>query len=420
MPERRKLRDWIEGFLRYTEGSESARLFREWTAVSVVAAALRRKCRLNWGMLTFYPNLYVVLIGPPASRKGTAMDPGLEILMEIPDIKLAAEATTREALIRALKKSNYTETDLKTGKMDFHSSLTVWSQELTVFLGYQNKQLMADLCDWYDCRTSWTYETKTQGVDNIIGVWVHMHAATTPELLRTSLPLDAIGGGLTSRTILVCEPKKGKHVGYCELTDELKALKTQLVLDLSHINQLRGIFRYTSGFFDFWMDWYPQMETYRPFKDDKFDGYFGRRAAHVLKLSIILCASRRDCCTDGQMVITADDLKRSIDLIERTEKKMPMAFSGVGRSPSADLIPRIMLELGTSKKMFLHDLMFIFHRDADDRQMETAVRTLERIGALDICTFPDGRKELTYKPGTRNILYSECGLETEDENLEGV
>ena len=137
----RRLTDWIDAYMTFTENTEPAELFRKWTAVSVICAALRRKCRLDWGSLTFYPNMYIILVGPSGSRKGTAMDPAYEIACEIADIKMAAEATTRESLIRQLKKANYTEHNLVTGKPDYHSSLTIWSQELTVFLGYHNRQL---------------------------------------------------------------------------------------------------------------------------------------------------------------------------------------------------------------------------------------------------------------------------------------
>jgi len=83
---------------------------------------------------------------------------------------MAAEATTREALIRALKEAGGTSVgDMVVGdgaisQLYLHCSLTVYSQELTVFLGYNNMQLMSDLCDWYDCRESWTYRTKNMGL----------------------------------------------------------------------------------------------------------------------------------------------------------------------------------------------------------------------------------------------------------------
>ena len=97
--------DWIEGYLKYTNNTEPPDSFREWVAVSVVASCLRRKCVLNWGSLIVYPNMYIVLVAPSGkARKGTAMRPGLKMLQE-QGIKLAAEAITREALIRELNES---------------------------------------------------------------------------------------------------------------------------------------------------------------------------------------------------------------------------------------------------------------------------------------------------------------------------
>ena len=60
----RKLNDWIDSYLEYTKNSEPPDLYKEWVAVSVVASILQRKCSLPWGDITFYPNMYIILVGP--------------------------------------------------------------------------------------------------------------------------------------------------------------------------------------------------------------------------------------------------------------------------------------------------------------------------------------------------------------------
>ena len=108
MSDERHLDDWLEGFLKFTFNSEPPRMFRLWTAISVVAACLQRKCVLHWGSLDFYPNMYVVLVAPSGkARKGTAMIPGLKLLREM-GVKLASNYVTRQALISDLKRSNET------------------------------------------------------------------------------------------------------------------------------------------------------------------------------------------------------------------------------------------------------------------------------------------------------------------------
>ncbi|MEG0454236.1 MAG: hypothetical protein RR559_02605, partial [Bacteroides sp.] len=223
-----------------------------WVAISAIAAVLQRKVWLDWGNI-FYPNMYVVLVAPPGrARKGTAIAPMLKFLTRL-SIPLAAESITREALIQAMKEAESVVT-LKNGSSLVHASLTVVSPELTVFLGYNNNTLLSDLTDWFDCRDTWQYRTKNSGTDDITGIFLNLLGATTPDLLRTTLPLDAIGGGLTSRMIFIYERDKGKVVPLPFLSADDKQLGEDLLHDLSNINTLKGSFSATPAFLSYYAD----------------------------------------------------------------------------------------------------------------------------------------------------------------------
>lgn len=370
----RELPDWITGFLQFTSNSEPAEMFRLWTAISCVAAALRRKCSLPWGSLTFYPNMYIVLVAPSGARKGTAMGPGQDMLREI-GIKMTAEATTRESLIRELSKATDSIPHPETGALELHSSLTIFSQELTVFLGYQNHQLLSDLTDWYDCRKVWTYRTKTQGTDEIQGVWVNLIGATTPSLIETSMAHEAIGGGLTSRMIFVFEHKRGKIVALPWLTPADHSLREKLVRDLERISYMSGNFVVDDTFIEIWVPWYEAQDDNPPFNDDRFSGYLERRAMHALKLSIILNASRTD-----EMLVSRQDLERAIAILESTELKMPCAFSGVGKLAYADAMNKIMTEIAVRKETSFKELLQRFYYDIDKFTLTKIIESLETMG----------------------------------------
>jgi len=381
----RHLDDWLEGYAKFTSNSEPPELFHIWTALSVLAASLQRKCSLPWGTLTFYPNLYVVLIAPSGkARKGTAMGPGMDLLEDL-GIKMAAESTTRESLIRELKNSNDTIVT-PDGKTEFHASLTIYSQELTVFLGYQNRQLMSDLTDWYDCRKRWTYRTKNMGTDDIIGIWVNLIGATTPELIQSSMALDAIGGGLTSRMVFVFEHKKRKITPVPFLSKEEVELRELLLRDLERIHMIQGKFKVTDAFLNMWIDWYTAQENNPPFDDDRFNGYFERRPTHVMKMSMILSASRSD-----ELIIEKEDLERAINILTATEVKMPYTFSGVGRSDDADVVNRIMTEIGVQKTCTFAHLMGRFYRDVDKDRLNQILQSLESMKFASI-GFKDGQQ----------------------------
>ena len=366
----RELDDWVDSFVNWTDNSESPMMYRLWTGISVVASALRRKCSLSWGSLTFYPNMYIVLVGPSGCRKGTAMGPGEKLLKWIPEVKLAATSTTRQALIRRLQKSTDTIT-LEDGKQSFHSSLTIFSEEFTVFLGYQNNELMADLCDWFDCKEHWIYETKNMGTDEIIGVWVNIIGATTPTLVRSSLPMDSIGGGLTSRMIFVCEEKKEKTVIFPNFDDNLQ---TALGQDLERISMMKGRFKVTQPFLKLWTKWYTEIShNPNPFGDPRFEGYADRRPTHVMKLALILSASRGN---NINMVVTDGDLERAIAILTRTEVKMPMVFGGVGRSELAPLMEQVIGFIRNKRELTRAELMQRFYYDADSATMQRVLDTL--------------------------------------------
>jgi hypothetical protein len=391
MQSARRLQDWLEGYLALTNNSEPPYTYRLWTGISVLAACMKRKCVLNWGDIAIYPNLYVVLVGPAGRcRKGTAMKQGLGFLRE-KGIKLAAESITREALVRELKNSGGNQVDVNAGNMIMHASLTVYSQELTVFLGYNNQALMADLVDWYDCGDNWTYRTKNSGTDEIIGVWVNLLGATTPELLQTTLPKDAIGGGLTSRIIFVYERNKGRTCPANFPTKEEIELKKLLIQELDSVCILSGEFRITDDFLDKYVTWYTQYSESQSYKDDyRFAGYYERRPTHLRKLCMILSASR-----DNSKIITAGDFDRAMEILALTERKMAYTFSGLGKSNMNEMMQRVMAYMATVKTSDFTELLQRFYQDVDKDVLEKIVESLVTMDVVRV-DYAGNKKLIVY------------------------
>jgi hypothetical protein len=376
--EGRQVDDWIDGYIRYTEGwCEAPVSYRRWTAISTVAACLQRKCYMQWEK-TQYPNMYIVLVGPSGARKGTAMIPAASMLRDI-GIPLSPEAVTREQLIRRIKKSN-SDFVSDEGKPMVQSSLTIFSEELTVFLGYNNVQLMADLCAWYDCPNPWSYETKHDVVkDNIPNVWVNMIGATTPRLLQTTLPQDTIGGGLTSRIVFVYEPRKGRTITRPFKTESDVILGEQLKRDLSQLYMLAGEFIPNESYIHKWDDWYGMQEENPPFSDPRLEAYLTRRGTHVLKLSMIMNASR----INGGMTLDGSDFDRAVGELERIEKKMPQVFLGIGSSDIAAVTANVMRTIAFKKVTTFNELLGMHMQDADYETMKkimTTVSSMEKDG----------------------------------------
>ncbi len=376
----RLLSDWLDTYMTFTNNSEPPKNYRLWIGISVIASCLRRKCVMNWGTIPFYPNMYIVLVGPSGKcRKGTAMGQGYHFLKEM-GIKMAAEATTREALIQTLRSSNDSHIEPRTGRIHLHASLTIYSQELTVFLGYNNSNLMSDLTDWYDCRESWTYRTKHQGTDEITGVYVNLIGATTPELLQTTLPRDAIGGGLTSRMIFVYETRKHKTIVAPFQTDKERILRDSLMKDLEKICMLQGEFKATDAFVERWATWYHTYDNSPPpFDDYKFSGYFERRPNHLMKLSCIMSASR-----SNSMIVDICDFERALSVLENIERNMPNTFIGVGKYVHSEILERVMALVAVKGVVPLNYVISHFRSDISKFDLEKVIETISSMGQIRI------------------------------------
>ena len=382
----RNLPDWLDAFMLLTEDSEPPVLFRKWTGIFTIASAMQRKCRVDIGIsLTFYPNFYIVLVGPSATGKGTVMKYAYDIIKQIPTIRLSAQATSLQALIRRMKETNLTDIDMETGQQYFHSSLSIFSNEFTVFLGYHNRELIAALCDWYDCHDRWIYDTIKRDKEEVIGVWVNLLAGTTPDNIQSSLPVEAIGAGLTSRIIFVYEEEKNKLVVFPTSSQREVELQQHLIHDLEQISLLSGCFKFTENASGYYSEWCHMSDVNPPFHDAKFDGYCGRRRKHLLSLAMVCSASR-----SNDLVLTEDDIKRANTLLNEVEVKMGLTFRGIGRSDISSLINSaiVFIENSVTDEIPVWQFARHFEGDIDKLMMDRVFTTLESANYIRIVRKP--------------------------------
>lgn len=380
----RKFPDFLSAYLKYSEKSEPPTSYHIWTCLSVIAAALQRKVYLKWGFKTLYPNIYIVLIGPSGCRKGTAMNIGKDLLQEINGILMASESTTREALIRDMKDSINTFTDPTDQMLKFHSSVTVFSEELSVFLGQQNIKFLADLTDWFDASDQWTYRTKGSGTDKLVGVCVNILGATAPDWLRSILPQEAFGGGFTSRVIFVVEEGKKQIVPDPRIPDAIQRMRPDLIHDLEIISSMAGEMSFMDSTMEIYTEWYRKQSLAPVIKDPHFAGYCERRAIHALKLSMVVSASR-----SSERIIRPEDFNRALALLESVEPRMPRAFMGLGRARYSEMTAQILEYVKRVKQCTQADILNKFDLDLDEYTLQLIAKTLAARKVLSISYVSD-------------------------------
>ena len=322
--------NWLMSYMKMVEETEPSKRFHLWTAITIIAAMLGRKCEIEFGPEIVHPNLYTILTGPPGSRKSVAIKYGTMILDKVmethPGVANVPDVITRQAFFQQLQGAE--TTDFLNGKPFTHSSLFVVASELvTFFQGKDIDQRLADLCALYDGKNVFEYKTKTSGQVYAIKPSVWILGATTPNWIQISMPQLAVGGGMTSRTIFVVAVKKGRHISYTKMPSFDNELKNNLIYDLTEIRKMIGEFSMEDKAKQTYDEWYEKIYPNHNITDPRLLTYVERLPSMVIKVAMVNSAAKSD-----SKVISELDLRQAIGFFDDIHRSMPLAFGGHGMS----------------------------------------------------------------------------------------
>ncbi len=313
-------------YMKYTEGQESPVRFHTWVFLVMIASVLDRQISMDRGTFTVYPNLYCILVaGTAKCHKSTAISMGMDLLREMKkdprskDIpRMFAQKITNERLLQFLGEG--AEIDEGSTHVRFKASGLIRASELSTFLGSNamHSGLLASLVDLYDCRDEWDYETKSSGKDKLNNVYINMIGASTEKWLRASLPIEAVGGGIMSRTIFVYaeEPKRLIPFPEDEIPEDFEDIKDRIINDLIHIQSLKGQFVFDDEAKEYFEEFYiknAQESMENPGQDD----FFSRWDNFVLKVAMLVSVSRKD-----ELVLTKSDLQMAQSMLQDVRDAM--------------------------------------------------------------------------------------------------
>ncbi len=327
----RILKDWIPDYLDFTAGTEAPRLMHFWAGVSCVAACLRRKVWIDMKRFKWTPSFYVIFVAPPGVvSKTTTMDMGIDLLKNVPGIKFGPDVVTWQALVTAFAGARE---EFQYGE-DFvpMSPITLASGELGNLLNPQDRDMVNLYIALWDGRSSFEKVTKGSGTDIISAPWINIIGCTTPHWIADNMPAATVGGGFTSRCVFVYadsketlialpdEHTRSDHEAYAAaLTADLEHIATNLVGPYTILEEARAWIR----------EWYAALwaPSNMQMDDKQLEGYRARKQTHMMKLALVLSASRGD-----SMEITLEDVVLANKMLEATEPNLDKVFSRIGRT----------------------------------------------------------------------------------------
>lgn len=378
----RRLDNWIEEYLKYTEHSEAPDKFHYWTAVSTLAGALRRRVWLNMGYFQWAPNFFIYFVAPPGIvNKSTTGGIGIDLLRELGYINFGPSAGTWERLIEKMTECGE-EFALPDGSYMPMTAITLVISELGTFIDPKNRTQIDVLVDLWDGKQGvWTKSTKTSGDENIVNPWVNILGFTTPSWIAENLSDYFSGGGFMSRSIFVYAEKKRKLVAYpsTHLPEDFLQRRQNLIHDLDDIASLCGEFKMTPTAYDWGEDWYERhySSKHTHISSEKFAGYLARKQTHLHKVAMVVAASR-----SSDLQITEFDMIEAEKALYKIEVDMPKVFGHMNREKDTLLAAEVLAFIRKEKELPRQALYRNFMRTVGFDTFEKILRSLQQGGLI--------------------------------------
>lgn len=368
----RKCRNWIQTLGHMTTNTESPDNYWLWSGLYTIGSALRRRVWIAYGIdELLVPNLYVILVSPPGRcRKGPPISLAKRFLKEI-GMNVSVDSASKQLIASEIAKAQSTIALPELGTQT-ESSMAIISKEFSSLLSVDPKEMINFLTDIYDYHDVWEYKVLSRDADKLYGPCVSLFAATTPTYMANNVPYETFGTGFFSRIIIGVGLSKRKREPWPGLTEEQVRLFKDLKSDLNIIKNLKGPMVVSEDARETFDAWYSGLDSmYDRIQDERFHGFIERAHIQVLKVAICLSVSR-----SNELIITQEDMEKSISIIGDIFKGLPIAFGGFGRSQLAQDLSIIMNQLSRCKRITKDQLIADHAMNLTPEEVNIIVRQL--------------------------------------------
>ncbi len=328
---------FLNDFLYYGSGHECPEPFMTWSGLSLLSAVAGRKIwTMHGDYFPVYTNLYVCMVGSPASGKSTALDQAETIFIKNFPLYLISESIqSREDILKKMTNDEclMTKTMADGTILDWRPFYCL-VDEMENFVSVGDKQgknnMVAMLVGIYSRSSFGTGFKNDKNLNQRIqNPFLSLLGCTVPEWMMSNLRMSIFTGGLGRRLIIVhCEKKKQieepkRPTGHMEcmlrMVEHLKRVE-------NHIGELKK----TPAAQKYWKEWYHDPK--RKNKEDPILIQFHENG-HIpgLKVATLLALSENP----EAKFIEDIHLQGANHLIQSLDGDIVRLTSGIGRNELA-------------------------------------------------------------------------------------
>lgn len=283
-----------------------------------MAGALERKVwmRDKNGRVT-YPNLFVLLVGPPGTGKSQAIGPAKELLYSLGrktsgDFKIMEGIATQAGLCERMMQLSSDRTGVHYSSMYY-----IGSEASDSALKNHADDFRSTACAMYDCEPNYEKSLKSKHY-NIANPVMNMIAGSTFDFLASIVDQNSVMGGLASRFTYVIDekplPDDAGLVGEGKRVDH--ELRTRLEEDLHHIYKLYGQFQFSPDAISLYQEWYTgYKKEFESLESERMKSLLVRKPMLMKKVIILYAIAESD-----DLRVRDHHVKRAIEAVDLATK----------------------------------------------------------------------------------------------------
>jgi len=334
----------ITDYLEYIGKSESPVTFHRWSFMTILGAFLGRNLSFKHGHFNIIPNMYIMLMGGPGTRKSTAIKIAAGVAKDAGYSNIAAERTTKEKFLMDLAGvKSEGETDMvnpddiweanifgEEEKED--AEILVAADEFNVFVGNGNIDFLTLLGTLWDYEGKFSDRKKNSQSFVINNPTVSIIGGNTPTGFSLAFPIESIGQGIFSRMLMIHGETNGTKIAFPDTPDIEE--RARLIIRMQEVQRVaKGIAILSTTAKALLTDIY---EGFKGIGDVRFESYANRRFTHLLKLCLIITASY------GRTTITDHDVIFANTILTHAEHTMPKALGEYGKARHSDVAHKLI------------------------------------------------------------------------------
>lgn len=332
--------DFFRHYLQYHGESEVPAVYNRWAAIVALGALLGRRFYLDHGSFKIYPNMYCMLLGSSGTRKSTAIRTVKKLIQAAGYNTIAADRTSKEKFLMDLAGEDIEETkslesvlddDLFGGSQD-DAEMFIMADEANDFFGISNMEFLSILGNLWDYEGAYTNRIKTGKSISINNPTISILSGNTPTNFAAAFPPEILGQGFFSRILLIYGEPNGKRIPFpTSPSEDATAEIVKHFLDVR--NQVVGKAELTGKAERLLSEIYVSNARVN---DVRFESYSNRRFVHLMKLCLVVAASRLSTSISAQDVITANTF------LTHAETYMPKALGEFGKARNSDISDKVL------------------------------------------------------------------------------